>query len=44
MKSKIMPAVVLTIICAVSALLIVFSYELTKENIAEQSPCGLLSP
>lgn len=36
MKSKIMPAVVLAIICAVSALLIVFSYELTKENIAEQ--------
>lgn len=36
MKSKIMPSVVLTIICAVSALLLVFAYELTKDSIAEQ--------
>lgn len=36
MKSKIMPSVVLTIICAIAALLLVFAYELTKESIAEQ--------
>lgn len=36
MKSKIMPSLVLTIICAAAALLLVFTYELTKENIAEQ--------
>lgn len=36
MKSKIIPSVVLTIICAIAALLLVFAYELTKESIAEQ--------
>ncbi len=36
MKSKIMPSLVLTIICAIAALLLVFAYELTKESIAEQ--------
>lgn len=36
MKSKIMPSLVLTIICAVAAVLLVFSYELTKDRIAEQ--------
>lgn len=36
MKSKIMPSLVLTIICALAAILLVFSYELTKDRIAEQ--------
>lgn len=36
MKANIMPSLVLTVICVVSALLLVFSHELTKENIAEQ--------
>lgn len=36
MKSKIMPSLVLTIICSIAAILLVFSYELTKESIAEQ--------
>ncbi len=36
MKSKIMPSLVLTIICAAAAFLLVFAYELTKERIAEQ--------
>lgn len=36
MKDNIMPSIVLTIICIVSSLLLVFSHELTKENIAEQ--------
>lgn len=36
MKSNIMPSVVLTIICVVASLLLVFAHELTKENIAEQ--------
>lgn len=36
MKDKIMPALVLTIICTISALLLVVSYESTKESIAEQ--------
>lgn len=36
MKCKIMPSLVLTIICAVAAVLLVFSYELTKDRIAEQ--------
>lgn len=36
MKDNIMPSVVLTIICIASSLLLVFAYELTKENIAEQ--------
>lgn len=36
MKCKIMPSLVLTIICVVAAVLLVFSYELTKDRIAEQ--------
>lgn len=36
MKDNIMPSIVLTIICIVSSLLLVFAHELTKENIAEQ--------
>lgn len=36
MKNNIMPSVVLTIICVVASLLLVFAHELTKENIAEQ--------
>lgn len=36
MKDNIMPSVVLTIICMVSALVLVFAHELTKENISEQ--------
>lgn len=36
MKDNIMPSVVLTIICIVASLLLVFAHELTKENITEQ--------
>lgn len=36
MKENIMPSIVLTIICIVASLLLVFVHELTKENIAEQ--------
>lgn len=36
MKENIMPSIVLTIICVVASLLLVFVHELTKENIAEQ--------
>lgn len=36
MKSKIMPSVVLTVICSIASLLLVFAYELTKDSIAEQ--------
>lgn len=36
MKENVMPSVVLTIICIVASLLLVFAHELTKENIAEQ--------
>lgn len=36
MKENIMPSLVLTIICIVASLLLVFAHELTKDNIAEQ--------
>lgn len=36
MKTNVIPSVVLTIICIVASLLLVFAHELTKENIAEQ--------
>ncbi len=36
MKDKIKPTLVLTAICMIASLLIVFAYELTKENIAVQ--------
>ena len=36
MKDKIIPTIVLTFICVVSALLLVMSHELTKDRIAEQ--------
>lgn len=36
MKDKVKPTVVLTIICVIASLLLVFSYELTKDRIAEQ--------
>lgn len=36
MKENIMPSIVLTIICIIASLLLVFAHELTKENIAEQ--------
>lgn len=36
MKDNVMPSIVLTIICIVASLLLVFAHELTKENIAEQ--------
>ncbi len=36
MKENVMPSFVLTIICIVASLLLVFAHELTKENIAEQ--------
>lgn len=42
MKSKIMPSLVLTIICAAAALLLVFAYELTKENIGLKGLCYAL--
>ena len=34
--NKILPSLVLTIICVVASALLVFAHELTKENIAEQ--------
>ena len=36
MKDNIKPPIVLTVICVVASLLLVFAHELTKENIAEQ--------
>lgn len=36
MKDKVKPTLVLTIICIVASLLLVFAYELTKDRIAEQ--------
>lgn len=36
MKENVKPPVVLTIICVIAAILLVFAHELTKENIAEQ--------
>ena len=36
MKEKIMPSLVLTIICVIAALLLVSAHELTKDRIAEQ--------
>ena len=36
MKDKVKPTVVLTIICVIASLLLVFAYELTKDRIAEQ--------
>ena len=36
MKDKVKPTVVLTIICIIASLLLVFAYELTKDRIAEQ--------
>lgn len=36
MKDKIKPALVLTIICVIASVLLVFAYELTKDRIAEQ--------
>ena len=34
--SKIIPSLVLTVICVVASLLLVFSHELTKDRIAQQ--------
>lgn len=36
MKANVMPAIVLTLICVVSALLLVLSHEMTKDRIADQ--------
>jgi electron transport complex protein RnfG len=36
MKDKIKPTLVLTVICIISALLLVFAYELTKDRVAKQ--------
>ncbi|HRR76650.1 MAG TPA: FMN-binding protein [Ruminococcus sp.] len=36
MKDKVLPSVVLTLICVISAVLLVFSHELTKDRISEQ--------
>ena len=36
MKDNVKPAAVLTAICVIAALLLVFAHELTKENIAKQ--------
>ncbi len=36
MKDKVFPTLVLTIICVVASLLLVFAHELTKDSIAEQ--------
>ena len=36
MKDKVKPTVVLTIICVVASLLLVYAYELTKDRIADQ--------
>lgn len=37
MKANILPTIVLTVICVVSALVLVFSHELTKDSISEQN-------
>ena len=36
MKDKIKPTFVLTVICVIASILLVFAYELTKERIADQ--------
>lgn len=36
MKDKVIPTIVLTLICVISAVLLVFSHELTKDRIADQ--------
>lgn len=36
MKEKIKPTLVLTVICVIASVLLVFAYELTKDKIAEQ--------
>ena len=36
MKDKIKPTLVLTLICVIASLLLVFAYELTKDRIADQ--------
>lgn len=36
MKDKVKPTLVLTLICVIASVLLVFAYELTKERIAEQ--------
>ncbi len=36
MKANIMPPVILTIICLIASVLLVFAHELTKENISRQ--------
>ena len=36
MKDKIKPTLVLTVICVIASLLLVFAYELTKDRIADQ--------
>ena len=36
MKDKVKPTLVLTVICVIASLLLVFAYELTKDRIAEQ--------
>lgn len=36
MKEKILPTIVLTIICTVAALLLAFAHEVTKDDIAQQ--------
>ncbi|WP_028520636.1 FMN-binding protein [Ruminococcus flavefaciens] len=36
MKDKVKPTLVLTVICVIASLLLVFAYELTKDRIADQ--------
>ena len=36
MKDKVKPTIVLTIICVIASLLLVYAYELTKDRIADQ--------
>ena len=36
MKDKVMPALVLTVICVIAAVLLTFAHEMTKDRIAEQ--------
>lgn len=36
MKDKVKPTFVLTLICVIASLLLVFAYELTKDRIADQ--------
>ena len=43
MKENVKPPVVLTIICVIAAILLVFAHELTKENIAEQKALSFSS-